>query len=321
MSRIIDSHPQIGIPFESHFYNTFYPWLDYYGNLQLPANRQRLVEDILATEVIKSWESSLNSQQILAGIKNNDFDGIVESIMSHWTQAQGKQRWGEKTPQHLFYWREIIQAFPNMQVIHIVRDGRDVALSWKKARFGPKHVYQLAKKWVHYLENIEQLKANLNPNAFLEVKYEELLLNPEQTIQEICDFLGEEFTPEMLCFYTNGKSYPTDQINQKNLSRPLMSNNIGKWRKKMTNRQLRIFEAIAGTTLERYGYQRSLSRPRISSLEAMFCRYVEHPPRKMLAMVKNREGYLDVISRLSIYLRLRLRTLFLGFKPLKVMRS
>ena len=321
LSRIIDFHPQITIPFESHLYNTFYPWLEYYGDLNVPTNRQRLVKDILSTEVLKSWEPRLNKQQILAGIERNDFHGIVESVMSGWTKVQGKQRWGEKTPQHVFYWREILQAFPDMQVIHIVRDGRDVALSWKKARFGPKHIYHLAKRWVCYTDKVEELKANLNADAFLEVKYEDLLSNSELVTKDICNFLGEDFTPQMLDFHTKGKSYPTDKINQKNLSRPLMVNNIGKWRKQMSDRQLRIFEAVAGETLEHYGYKRFLSKPRMSALEAKFCCYIEHPPRKIIAMAKNRQGYLDALSRLLIYLRLRLVSLTKRLKPSRVMGS
>jgi hypothetical protein len=100
-----------------------------------------------------------------------------------------------------------------------------------------------------------------------------------------------------------------------------MTNNIGKWRKEMSDRQLRIFEAVAGKTLERYGYKRFLSRPRMSTLEAKFCCYIEHPPRKIIAMAKNRQGYLDAFSRLLIYLRLRLGSLGRRLKPSRVMGS
>ena len=128
LSRLIGSHPRIAIPFESHLYNTFYPWLKYYGNLECLENRERLVDDILTTEVMRDWVPRPNRQNVISAISRYDFHGIVDSILWTWTQAQGKQRWGEKTPAHLFYWREILSAFPKMQVLHIVRDGRDVAL-------------------------------------------------------------------------------------------------------------------------------------------------------------------------------------------------
>ena len=305
-SRIIDHHPRITIPFESHVYKTFYPWQKYYGNLRLEQNRERLVDDILSTEVIKDWSPSPERQRVLAAIKRYDFHGVFEGLMSAWTDVQGKQRWGEKTPAHIFYWREILEGFPHLQVLHIVRDGRDVALSWKRARFGPKHIYPLARQWVKYLETIEELRSALDEDSFLEIRYEELLSKPKHILQDICHFLGEEFTTELLSFYTIPSSYPTDKQNQQNLSQPLLASNAGKWRTEMTARELRVFEAVAGSTLERYGYARQLDRPSLLAQERMQFRYLEHPPRKIYAMLRNRKGQIDGIRKLQIYLRLRL---------------
>lgn len=304
LSRIIGCHPKIAIPFESHLYNTFYPWLKYYGNLELLKNRERLVNDILMTEVMRDWTPPPIRQDSLRAINRFDFHGIVDGLMQAWTTAQGKQRWGEKTPAHLFYWREILKAFPNLQVLHIVRDGRDVALSWQKARFGPKHIYPIAKKWQQYLEVAEDLKRALNNDAFLEIKYEELLLNPESTVRQICTFLNEPFTDDMLAFYKVEATYPTDKNNQSNLSKPPLVSNTGKWQRDMSARDLRIFEAVAGPTLEHYGYIRQLHQPQISTLEKLKFRFLEHPPRKLLAMLKNRKGHIDGFRRLKIYVRL-----------------
>ena len=306
LSRIIDAHPRIGIPFESHLYNTFYPWLKYYGDLHLAKNRERLLDDILSTEVMRDWYPRPDRQLTLEAIERWDFHGIIDSLMLAWTSQEGKQRWGEKTPWHIFYWREIISGFPHAQVIHIVRDGRDSALSWRRARFGPKHIYTLAKKWVQYLEIVDELKTTLNEQSFFEVHYEDLLSKPELVVQQICDFLGEDFAPEMLAFHTNSAPYLTDKQNQQNLSQPILTNNAGKWRTEMTARQLRIFEAVAKDKLEQYGYERQLAKPQISALEVMQFKYLEHPPRKILAMLKNRKGHIDGLRRLNIYLRLRL---------------
>ncbi len=305
LSRLIGSHPRIAIPFESHLYNTFYPWLKYYGDLKLPKNRERLVDDILETEVMRDWSPRLNRQEVLAALSNYDFHGIVDGILRAWTHTQGKQRWGEKTPAHLFYWREIVAAFPKMQVLHIVRDGRDVALSWKKARFGPKHMYALAQQWVHHLKTAENLKAEIGDESFLEVRYEELLQRPEQTVRRICAFLHEEFSPQMLSFYKTDVAYPTDLNNQQNLSRPPLASNIDKWRLEMSAQQLHIFEAVAGSTLDKYGYTRQLSQARVSTLDVLRFRWLEHPPRKILAMVQNSKGHIDGLRRLKIYARLR----------------
>ncbi|MBA3344105.1 MAG: hypothetical protein H0T44_02215 [Gemmatimonadales bacterium] len=74
----------------------------------------------------------------------------------------------------------------------------------------------------------------------------------------------------------------------------------------MTRRELRIFEALAGDSLERYSYPRTLSRPQVSALEALSCCYLEHPPRRALAMLHNHEGPRLALQKLRLGLYLRL---------------
>ena len=190
-----------------------------------------------------------------------------------------------------------------MQVIHLVRDGRDVALSYRAAHFGPKHVYPLARRWRTYLATAEEARATLGDQAFLQVRYEDLVTAPEGELRRICRFLGEEFAPSMLTFY-QGRTLHGDQRNAQNLRRPVMSQNVGRWRTEMTPREIRIFEALAGTDLERYGYPRACGHPHVSWWEALSCRFVEHPPRRLAALLKNREGLRLALEniRLSISL-------------------
>lgn len=304
LSRIINSHPKISVPFESHLYDTFIPWIKYYGDLAIEKNREQLIDDILNTECMRDWSPKPDRNRILSEISDYTFGGVVDGLIRSWTLDQGKQRWGEKTPWHAYFWRDIISDFPNCKIIHIVRDGRDSSLSWKNARFGPKHYYYLAKKWVQYLQTIDELKAEVDSDSFFEIRYEDLLIDPAQKSQEICNFIGEEFSERMLDFHTNSNPYPTDKANLKNLSQPIISSNSNKWKSHLSPRDLRVFEAIAGNYLESYGYERAVSNPTISLSEKLFIKYLEHPPRKILSMIKNRKGHIDGLRRLAIYLRL-----------------
>jgi len=304
LSRIISAHPNIAVPYESHLYNTFVPWLKYYGDLSQPGQIERLVDDILDTEVLRDWSPRPNRDRCLDTITDHSFAGVVDGLMRSWANDLGKQRWGEKTPWHVYFWHDIIRDFPNCKIIHIVRDGRDSSLSWKNARFGPKHYYYLAQKWVQYLRAIDELKAKINSESFFEIRYEDLLLNPTQKSREICEFIGEDFSDAMLDFHTNSNPYPTDKANLKNLSKPIFSSNSNKWKSHLSPRDLRVFEAIAGDYLESYGYERAVSNATISPSEKAFIQYLEHPPKKILSMIKNRKGHIDGLRRLAIYTRL-----------------
>jgi len=305
LTRMLDTHPNLAIPYESHFYNWAYPLIRR-RDLSDASTRARLVAEMLRTDPMTMWTPPLSAAETLAAIPRHDPHGLFEGLMRAWTMREGKTRWGEKTPPHTLWWRTILGGFPDLQVIHLIRDGRDVALSHKAAPFGPKHVYQVARRWVEYLSAAEEAQAVLGEQAFLPVRYEDLLADPEPQLRRICAFLGEDFAPEMLTFYTDETAYPTDGRNLRNLKRPVLSNNTGKWRTQMSPRELRIFEALAGAELERYGYPRALENPRIPAWEALSCRYLEHPPRRALAMLRNRQGHRYAYERLRFSLMVRM---------------
>jgi hypothetical protein len=300
LSSMLGSHPNLAVPYESHLYDSIYPIVRRYGNPSRPSVRARLVSEILRTEHIRKWTPPPSLGETLDTIERYDFHGIVDGLMRAWARSQGKSRWGEKTPQHTFCWRTISAGFPGLQVIHLIRDGRDVALSYRAAYFGPKHVYPLACRWQQYLSAAEEARAHLGDKAFLQVRYEDLVESPELELRRICSFLGEEFAPSMLTFYQDGPTFHADHRNARNLRLAVMSGNAGRWRTEMTPREIRIFEALAGSSLERYAYSRAVKQPRISTWEALSCRYLEHPPRRVSALLKNREGYRLALQKLRL---------------------
>lgn len=303
LSSMLGAHPNLAIPYESHLYDSIYPIVQRYSDLSRPSARARVVSEILRTEHIRNWTPPPLLANTLGTIDRYDFHGIVDGLMRAWARSQGKSRWGEKTPQHTFCWRTISAGFPGLQVIHLIRDGRDVALSYRNAFFGPKHVYPLACRWQRYLLAAEEARANLGDQAFLQVRYEDLVQSPELELRRICTFLGEDFAPSMLAFQDR-HPFHADQRNARNLCLPVMSQNAGKWRTQMTPREVRIFEALAGASLERYAYAKALSQPHISAWEALSCRYIEHPPLRVSALLKNREGYRLALQQVRLRIRL-----------------
>ena len=310
LSRIVGSHPNIGIPFESHLYNRFYPWLKYYGDLELKKNRNRLINDILQTDVMTYWEPKPDYDEIINMLEINNFHGIVDAVMKAWLKKCGKKRWGEKTPWHMYFWKEILEGFPDAKFLSIVRDGRDASLSWRQARFGPKHIYPLAKRWKHFLNEFSEFKKVVKKENLYELRYEDLLENPEKITREITDFLGEDYSEEMLLFHKTTTAYPTDKNNDKNLTRPLMQTNKEKWRKGLTKKELRMFEAVAGEELESYGYPLAVPDAQVSAVEKYFITFIIHPMLRIKSMAKNFQGLRDGLVQLFVYIRLRIHYLF-----------
>ena len=300
LSTMLGMHPHLAIPNESHLYDNVYPFVERGVDLSQATVRTRLVAEIHRSEFISNWSPPPLVSETVSKITRTDFHGVVDALMHSWASKQGKSRWGEKTPQHTLCWRSIVAGFPDVQVIHLVRDGRDVMLSYRSAFFGPKHVYPLALRWNQYLGAAEAAQTFLGESGFLQVRYEDLVASPESELRRICNFLGEEFTPEMLAFHQKDRCSWYEKRNAENLRRPIMSDNTGKWRTRMTPRELRIFEALSGDLLERYGYQRALEKASIMRWEALSCRYLEHPPRRLSAMLRNQQAYRLMLDKLRL---------------------
>ena len=308
LSRMLNSHHRLGVPYESHIFNNFYPWLKYYGNLATVDGRARLIDDILATDVMQDWRPRLTREQVLPLVEESSFGDIFDATMRAWIAMTGKERWGEKTPHHLFYWPQISKFFPQAKIIHLVRDGRDVALSYVSARFGPTTVYGAAQSWCRYLAEVDRLKKTFKPGLVCEIRYEDLVSEPEITLKQLCAFIGEEYDPNMMQFYTNPAQYPTDKRNMHNLRRSVMKGNVGKWKLGMPRTELEIFESLTRDDLLRFGYQPATDCPGVSTSRKIYYGMLKGPLSKSFAMLKNKKGHRDAL----ILSRIRLKLLLAG---------
>jgi Sulfotransferase family len=131
------------------------------------------------------------------------------------TQLKGKQFWLEKTPDHLRclkYIEQFVEPVRPVQVIHIVRDGKNViaslySLSQKHPKFWGKYFKSLDACIDRWLEDVELTKASLKkPNHTL-VRYEDLITQPDQVLADLCLFLGIPSESAMLENYSQVVSH------------------------------------------------------------------------------------------------------------------
>jgi len=306
LSRMLNCHRRICVPYEAHIYNVFWPFRDRYEPLTDPARRRHLVEDVLAMRVFRDWSDPPSVSRVMDRVDRPDFHGVFSAVLGAWADGQGKPRWGEKTPQNGPFWRAILEGFPEAQFVHMVRDGRDCAMSWISARFGPKLVYPAAESWARYVDEMRELERTAGPGRFHQLKYEDLIGDPEGELRNLCAYLGEKFDPAMLAYHSQTDNYMTDLRNRANLKQPVMASNAGKWRTKMSDVDQRIFEAVAGDQLARHGYPVSNPDASVSRWECFRYRYLQHPPLRALAMLQNHKGWVDGLVRARIQLRLKL---------------
>jgi len=174
----------------------------------------------------------------------------------------------DQTPRNVFYIQEILDNFPNAKIVNMVRDPRDVLLSqknkWKRRYFGSSsipfkeavrsyfnyHPITISKLWNSSINNARKFEKN---ERVFSLKFENLLENPEKKIQDLCDFLGLEFSEEMLKVPNIGSSTSVDEKTILGLD----NNKIGKWKSGgISKTDIYICQKICGNNMATFHYKK-----------------------------------------------------------------
>jgi hypothetical protein len=195
----------------------------------------------------------------------------VRDFYSLYAEKHGKIRYGDKTPMYCQHMPEIQSLLPEARFIHIIRDGRDVALSLRKAWFAPgRDMTTLAAYWSELVRTTQ--KAGASMRKYLEVRYEAIVNNPERVLKSICEFIRLDFSPSMLRYWErtpqrlkehglrrspDGSLVVTHErrLEQQRLTmQPPQEDRIFAWRTEMSGADRSEFDRIAGDTLGELGY-------------------------------------------------------------------
>jgi hypothetical protein len=122
---------------------------------------------------------------------------LFGGVHADYAARRGKARWADKSPRYALQLDFVLRVFPDAQVVHVLRDARDVVVSHRK-RFGYLSSLKAAVKWPRYVRAARAAQERLPQNQFHEVRYEDLVTDQEATVRRLTTFLGEEFDPSML---------------------------------------------------------------------------------------------------------------------------
>src|SRR6266576_845787 len=177
-----------------------------------------------------------------------------------WAEQGGKPRWGDKSPPYAWKARRIQRALPEAHFIHLIRDGRDVALSLSEVSWGPGDVQAAATKWVEELGQARRRARRLRRGTYIEVRYEDLVADPEPQLRRIVDFVALPWDGEMLSYHRGaearmetamrdfhpmgGGTITAEERRRQHelVSSPPSSTRVGRWRTEMSAEDRKAFE-------------------------------------------------------------------------------
>jgi hypothetical protein len=196
---LLGAHPRIAAPPETYFIYRVADHADYFGDLADDANLRRALHEALnpGFDMFAGCGFEFDSLFDQARRRPRTYAALFDTILTDFARRQGKARWSEKSPGQPI--DSIYALYPNAQVIHLVRDPRDVVASslevpWTDADAAGG----LARGWRAFTLRAIRRGLEAGPARFLQIRYEDLTHDPEAVLRVVCAFLHEDFTPQML---------------------------------------------------------------------------------------------------------------------------
>ncbi len=282
---MLDAHPELAVTHETGF-------IPMATNLTNPLSRM-FYRRLKSTAKDGSWLNSLREEffRTLTGSPNwDDFhigkEAFAEALLQlePFSISEGlrtffrmyamrfdKPRYGDKTPFYSQYLPVVQTVLPEAHFIHIIRDGRDAALSARGLPFSSNSIEAIARTWVREIRLARRDARNCR--HYLEIRYEDLLLKNAGVLREICEFINLPYDRRMEDYYLHankrldelGTAYKSHGVfATKNFrlrlhsltSRPPEPKRIGRWKTEMGREELATFTRVAGDLLDELGYEK-----------------------------------------------------------------
>lgn len=255
---MLDNHPDVAVPLDvTGLWARYYTRLSDYNDLVADEDVCSLVTALVDEERIRLWETGLTAEDVLAARRKDGFASVMEAFYVAHASKKGKKFWGDKDPGNMLHVHLIRRWFPQCKIIHLIRDGRDACLSLVKQPFGPNNLLSCAREWreqVWWVCRIGEILGRLN---YHELKYEDLIRDPERELQNLCDFLGIPYSEQMLSYPDHiSASVPIAKRHIWPLiDKPPQRSNAGHWKQELSKGARLCFEKRTHELLEELSYE------------------------------------------------------------------
>lgn len=272
MYALLATHPNLSMVRRTDMWRYFY---GRFGDLSQPENFEHCLKTML------SYKRIVNLKPDPERIRQEFWQGeasygrLFALIHQHNAERSGKTRWGDKSLHTEEYADQIFSEFPQARIIHVIRDPRDrYASVVKRLNATSRRIGVDTVKWLASVR-IARKAAERYPDRFMIVRYETLAQQPEETLQLVCDFIGEPYTPEMLTMSGARRYHEAGANTSYEKVKPgvISTRSIGRFRQVISAWEIAFIQTFARRTMAEFGYElepTSLSiRKRLAYLAAL----------------------------------------------------
>ena len=322
MGRILGNHPDVFTFGELHFFGQL--WSPSFSSELNMSEAEELVSKLFSVQR-EGYRKHGNSKSFLEDARKfcetlSNFPlaptELFSAFLCYEASLKDKTIPCDQTPRNVFYIDEILKFYPQAKIINMIRDPRDVLLSqkrkWKRRFLGGTDlpIKESFRDWINYhpitISRIWHTAVSAadrfsNNDNVLSIYFEQLLANPETTVEKICKFIDIGYSSTLLQVPQVGSSVNEDNVGQLGIN----PNRAGNWNEsnvnvsKLNSSEIYISQRLNGTLMKKHNYIPVFIRPNIFSL---LVNLVSFPIKLALAFLCN----LDRIKNIRETLRRRL---------------
>jgi len=276
LRHILSAHPRIVISPEAHWIPL---WFEERRGLTADGLvTPELIPALLAHDKFAMFRLGANDLTSLAGRDQPaSYASFVTGIFNLYGRARGKELVGNKTPDSARRMHILHGLWPRARFVHLIRDGRDVALSlmnWRKVRYKTPGKFPTWKKdpvatasfwWELNVRQGRKTGELLGRELYYEMRYESLVAHPEQECAALCDFLGLRYEEAMLHYHEAYRKTGAGKGVER--ERQPITPGLRDWKTQMPTADVERFEAAVGALLSELDYPRAFAQPRLAAVE------------------------------------------------------
>lgn len=256
---MLNEHPAISIPAESHFLSPLLRELGATATLSGLSLEQAIT--IVAT--CPEWQRDFaHTDDELRAVVGRGPLSMAEFIDRVFRLEVGGDiaRWGDKTPANLHWIGSLLACFPHAHAVAIVRDPRDVYLSLAPYGWFGTSTWDVGRYIARNGVSLARWREECARDRLTVIRYEDLVLDTERTLTDLCAWLGLPYASTMNAFFhhaaTNVQSWELDMGVHDKLMRPPSPDDVGRWKREGTRRDHAEIEALTSSIIDTFAYER-----------------------------------------------------------------
>ncbi|RMD66616.1 sulfotransferase, partial [Candidatus Parcubacteria bacterium] len=255
LRTLLGNHSHISAPISPQFIPVFHRLVMYYQPLSEEENAYHLLEDMLslANHPYYGWALTMDIEDVYHRYRPQVFLDFFHLLYEEYRAREDKQRFVCKENNLFDFAFQLWRHYGQARFIYLYRDPRDYVASFMNVPAGFKTVYNAAVNW-----KVEQEKCEVLSGVFglpmHRVRYEDLITDTPGVMKGVLAFLEEPVEESCFEVQTDRNRAAARNVYWKNLTKPVMRSNSGKYRTLFAAQDINIIETVAYEQMIRLGY-------------------------------------------------------------------